>query len=231
MGKYIVYAHIFPNGKRYVGITSQTTERRWQNGKGYKGQPVYNAICKYGWHNVEHRVLYEGLTKEEAEQKEIEIIAEWKTNDRKYGYNIESGGNLNKNLSEETKNKLSIRHKGQIPWIKGKHHTKYSKELNRNKHLGKPAWNKGLEFDDNSRLKMSKSKKDLYEKGWLPVNARSVICLETGIIYKSAREAGRKLNLQGSHISSCCTGNRNTVGGLHFQHYKGGDVYEPELQS
>lgn len=45
MKKYIVYCHIFPNGKRYVGITSQKPNERWRNGRGYKGSnAVYNAI-------------------------------------------------------------------------------------------------------------------------------------------------------------------------------------------
>lgn len=32
---YTVYMHTTPNGKRYIGITAQTVERRWQNGYGY----------------------------------------------------------------------------------------------------------------------------------------------------------------------------------------------------
>lgn len=230
MKRYIVYCHIFPNGKRYVGITSQSINRRWQNGEGYKGQIVYNAIQKYGWHNVEHKILYENLTKIEAENKEKQIISEWKTNCRDFGYNVEGGGNLKKEISEETRLKLSLSHKGQIPWIKGKKHTQLSNEINRQKHLGRKAWNKGLLFNETSKSKMSKSKKELYEKGWLPANTKKVICVDTGKIYDSARAAARQLNINSAHISSCCTGKRKSVGGLHFQHFKGGDVYEPKTR-
>ena len=38
--------HIFPNGKRYIGITSRKPTERWHNGKGYKKQFVYKAIKK-----------------------------------------------------------------------------------------------------------------------------------------------------------------------------------------
>jgi len=90
---YVVYVHIFPNSKRYVGITQQKPEWRWSNGEGYKDQPlVYNAIRKYGWHNVEHKILYTNLTKAEACAKEIELIAEWQTTDDAFGYNLTSGG-------------------------------------------------------------------------------------------------------------------------------------------
>jgi len=42
------------------------------------------------------------------------------------------------------------------------------------------------------------------------------MCLETGIIYKSAREAAKQLNLNYSKISLVCNGKRKSTGGLHF---------------
>lgn len=87
-----VYIHIFPNGKVYIGQTSQSTAQRWVRGKGYKGQFVERAIKKYGWDNIEHRVLYSGLNEEEANKYEIELIAEYKSNDERYGYNLQAGG-------------------------------------------------------------------------------------------------------------------------------------------
>lgn len=68
MKKWIVYVHIFPNGKKYFGITSKRPNARWEGGSGYgKNQPVMQAaIAKYGWENVEHEILFEGLSHEEA---------------------------------------------------------------------------------------------------------------------------------------------------------------------
>ena len=107
---YVVYKHIFPNGKVYIGITMQNIKRRWRyNGSGYSKSQVkiYNAIKKYGWENVKHEILYEKLSKEEAEQKEIELIKKYNSNDDMYGYNIENGGNHKGKVSNETKQKLS----------------------------------------------------------------------------------------------------------------------------
>ena len=224
MNNYVVYVHIFPNNKRYVGITRQDPQRRWQNGNGYKGQVVYEAIKKYKWHNIEHKILYYNLSKSDAEKYEIELIKEWKTNNKNYGYNIEAGGNANKQISDETRQKLSEAHKGQIPWIKGKHHSENSKLKNKNKHLGKTSWNKGLKFSEQSRNKMSNAKKELYNSGWLPSNTKKVVCLQTGQVFNSAYDASRLLGLNRSHITSCCTGKRKSTGGYNFEYWKGGDA-------
>lgn len=99
MKKFCVYMHIFPNGKKYIGITSKPPNRRWQKGTGYDrvGQPaMYNAIQKYGWGNVSHEILFEGMSLKEAQEKEKELIAQYKTNctryGSRYGYNMTDGG-------------------------------------------------------------------------------------------------------------------------------------------
>ena len=64
---YCVYIHYFPNGKYYVGI-SRSLQTRWNHdGKAYReNKKMYEAIQKYGWKNVRHRVICANLTKEEA---------------------------------------------------------------------------------------------------------------------------------------------------------------------
>lgn len=114
MNNYTVYKHTFPNKKIYIGITRQEINKRWgKNGNCYKKQKqMKNAINKYGWGNILHEVLFTNLTKEEAEQKEIELIAYYKSNTKKYGYNIANGGNCKESFSERTKKKISKAHKG-----------------------------------------------------------------------------------------------------------------------
>lgn len=98
--KWCVYVHIFPNGKKYFGITSKSPKKRWQNGSGYKKEGntsiIYNAILKFGWDNIKHIILYDGLSKEEACILEKKLIAENKINVRRYGnrygYNMTDGG-------------------------------------------------------------------------------------------------------------------------------------------
>lgn len=60
---YKVYMHKFPDDKVYVGLTKQTLAERWGNkGYGYHKQPLYNAIQKFGWDNIEHILIADGLT-------------------------------------------------------------------------------------------------------------------------------------------------------------------------
>lgn len=112
---YTVYMHTSPSGKRYIRITSQLPKERWQNGRGYSyNSYFYNAINKYSWKNIKYEILFEGLTKEEAEQKEIELIAKYKSNQREFGYNIDNGGSCVGRMSEETKQKISETHIGLL---------------------------------------------------------------------------------------------------------------------
>jgi group I intron endonuclease len=138
MADYSIYKHTLPkeiSGKNndmfYIGITMQDVKKRWANGHGYKSTPrFYNAIQKYGWNNFSHEILFEDLTKEEAERREIELIAYYKSNQRDFGYNISNGGECIGKHSEETKQKMKENHadfSGENHPLYGKHHSNETK--------------------------------------------------------------------------------------------------------
>lgn len=113
---FCVYVHTNKiNGKKYVGVTGQDPEKRWNNGKGYtKRQPhMYNAIQKWGWDNFEHQILISDISVEDASFIEQALIAEWNLQDPQYGYNAQSGGLTHATLSDEIKEKISKAHKGR----------------------------------------------------------------------------------------------------------------------
>ena len=87
-----VYVHIFPNGKKYVGITSKPVNKRWANGHGYKGQLVGRAIEKYGWENIQHDILKEKCEFDEAAKLQSYYIQKFKSDYREFGYNLTTGG-------------------------------------------------------------------------------------------------------------------------------------------
>lgn len=187
--KYVVYCHTNKiNGKRYVGITCQKPTERWKNGRGYIGcTEFYNAILKYGWEEFSHEILFENLTKEEAEQKEIYLIEKWQLTNSKQGYNLALGGLINY-PTEEMRKKLS--------------------DANR----GKPSWNKGKCLTDKHRKKLSEAKKD-----FTPSNKKNILCVETGKVYKSITDASKDTNADRSNISAVCNGRLRKTKGLHFR--------------
>lgn len=85
---YFVYKHTCPNGKIYIGITGCTPEVRWQGGYGYKDNGrFFKDILDYGWRNIKHEILAQGLTKEEALKMESAQIILHNSMLPQYGYN------------------------------------------------------------------------------------------------------------------------------------------------
>jgi len=177
--KYKVYKHTNKiNGKVYIGITHYTNpNERWKNGLGYRPYTknavshLHYAIEKYGWDNFEHEILYSGLSYEEACNKELELISEYKSTDRKYGYNKHPGGLAGVPLTEEAKIKISIANKGVNNGMYGKtgiQHPMYNKKLPeefrekmRTAHKGQTPWNKGKVgiYSEEARKKISEAHK------------------------------------------------------------------------
>ena len=71
---YIVYVHITPEGMHYYGVT-YNVEKRWRcNGILYRGTTLQPFIEKYGWENIQHKVLYENLSYDDALKIEDSLI-------------------------------------------------------------------------------------------------------------------------------------------------------------
>lgn len=206
---YFVYKHTTPNGKVYIGITSVEPKRRWQSGWGYRTQLFYRAIQKYGWENIEHEVLYSGLSKAEAEQKEIELITAYRSNQKEYGYNVDNGGNSVGKLSDATKEKLRENHTG----IK---RTTETKEKLRHTHL--KLWN-SEEYRRNRatayQMRREKNGYAAYKPG------KPVVCVETNQTFARIKDASESMGICDECIRKCCNGLRRTAGGFHWEFVQG----------
>lgn len=110
-------------------------------------------------------------------------------------YAVEPHHMLGKHLSKETREKISKANKGKE--ILPETREKISKALT------------GIK-----RGSLSKERKAFLQT----VKAIPVKCIETGIVYFSASEAARQLNLNPTHICSCCKGERYTHGNLHWEY-------------
>lgn len=91
-GKYIVYMHEVPNGKRYVGTTTTTLSHRWKQGLGYdKNSRFWTDILEYGWENIRHYLIAIVDSKDLAKTIESLYIRKYQTTDESHGYNRSLG--------------------------------------------------------------------------------------------------------------------------------------------
>ena len=195
--KYIIYMHKLKKDNRlYIGITCQEPKKRWQNGLGYKHSSYFrNAIKKYGWNNFEHIILYNNLTREEAQSKEIELIKKYKSNIKGYGFNINEGG-FAPTITEEQKRKISNTEKGKIVSEETIEKIKKSKRERMN------------------TIGLTEKQKEWYKRKIKPI-----ICIETNVIYQGQKEL-KENGFNAGNIQLVCNNKRKTADGYHWKYYK-----------
>jgi group I intron endonuclease len=230
---WCVYKHTNKaNGKVYIGITCKKPERRWEAGNGYRHNAhMDSAIKKFGWDNFDHEVLYEGLSEDEALDLERKLISEYQSADRRYGYNIEAGGrkkgsysaetlekmrqrmlgpnnhNYGKHLSEETRRKLSECNRGERHPKYGTHHSEETRRKLSEQKRGDKNWNYGKKTPEEVKEKMRNR-----------AQCKRTLCVETGVVYRSVREASRQTGINIAGICLACRGERlKTAGGYHWK--------------
>lgn len=228
--EYNLYLHIFPHGKVYVGITRQSPEQRWANGKGYQKskQPImHNAICKYGWDKIQHIILHKNLDELTAKQLEIIYITEvFHSNNRQFGYNRTDGGDgiLGYKHTEETLFKISKaskelwkdpKHKEKMSIIRsGENNPNYGKVLSK-KHkqilsecakqrVGNKNSFYGKHHSEETKRKVSEAKKAQNLIGSKNPQSKPVRCIELNKVFESASLAAQWVGASRSTITNAC---------------------------
>lgn len=227
--EWSVYKHTSPNGKIYIGITHQKPEKRWLCGHGYKRNThFWKAIQKFGWNNFTHEILATGLTQQQAEKMEKDLVREYNSTDKNRGYNVAEGGhalteasrekigatrkerrikpwNTGKHLSQQTRDKISEANKGNsnhVVWTdEQKERVRATKVGENNPNYGKPM--------------TEETKQRLRALNEIPVVQ---ICEDGDRVFKSAKEAGEKTGIANCNITRVCKGQRATAGGYAWRY-------------
>lgn len=232
-----VYCHTNKfNGKKYIGFTSQKPEVRWKNGYGYKLTTYFrNAIDKWGWNSFVHEVLFTGLSEEEAKQIEKDLIAEYHTNDKRYGYNLTIGGEGTNGYHHTDEAKENMRNKklGSDGYWTGKHLSDEHKEKLSKSHIGENA---GVPRSEETKRKISEThKKNGKNKGKkMPEEQKELISANSPFkkkvaqvdvvtgniinIFDSLTEAAKFAGVDLTCIVKCCKGRIKTSGGFIWKY-------------
>ena len=221
---------------------------------------MYRAIQKYGWDNFEHIIFANDLSEEQAKHIEMLLIALYKTNCSKYnnpayGYNMTDGGDgsIGHKHSNETRKKMSdiAKHRFSIPENNPMYDKKHSEETRhkisekrkgsnlpedvkekiRQSNSGKNNHFYGIHrFGDTNPMYGKRHSEDAKRKMSENRNCEKVICVETGIVYINASEAGRQTGIDRSQIAACYRKDSgvHTAGGFHWKYekYKDDESYK-----
>lgn len=223
--KGAIYAHINKiNGKVYIGQTKQTLQKRWGRGSEYSTcTHFYKAIQKYGWDNFQHIVLECGLNDDEINEKEEYWINYY--NSIENGYNIKKGGG-NIPFTEEHKNNISIGltktcgHKVICLNTKKIYDSINSAKKDTGaEHIEKCCLGKlqsaGRDAEGNALIWRYIEDYNPEEKIEIKKQIRKktpILCVTTGEIYSSIKEASRQTNIDNGSICKCCNGKRKSAG-------------------
>lgn len=222
---YSVYIHTFPNGKKYIGVTSLKPELRWgANGCNYKNPYMVNAIKKYGWDNIAHEIVAENLTVDQASQMEIELIQKYNSADKRYGYNISLGGVESKICSEQTKEKLRQANLGKVmseeskrkigEFNRGRHPTEEALQHMREAQKKSFANGNNAMHSPEARAKMAQKKKGRKLPDYITQKASEakyhpVKNIKTEVVYESIKAACEDTGLNRGTIIRQCRGKTN----------------------
>ena len=236
---YTIYRCIAPDGKCYIGMTQQTLAARFKNGLGYKRLYFGTAIAKYGWKSISHEILCKCETKDEAEQKEREYIAKYKSDQPDFGYNREGGGSNMKQVSLATRTLMSINHadfSGENSYFYGKKHSEETKRKISNKLkgllVGERNGRYGKHWDDVGKQKISDARKgkmtgsDNHKSRPISQYTKDGVFIKT---YICILDAARELNLvKGAdcHIAGCAKGKLKSAYGFVWKYADGGGINE-----
>lgn len=223
------------NGKRYVGITNKTIQKRWdrhcKDAMNGATNLLQRAIRKYGKSAFTIVELHTYASAVEAKSDEIRLIAELKTfsfDVDSLGYNMTRGGDgaIGYRFSDEQKAKMSARAKESNP-MRGKMHSEETKRQMSESHkltihspetleqmqlrcaqMGKR--NTGKKHSEQARKNMSEGHK-------IPIQQCSI----DGVLvaeYPSALDAEASTGVKRQHIWRCCNGIRKSAKGFTWRY-------------
>lgn len=224
-----VYRHIRldKNEPFYIGIGADDLGRRAHDKKARRSEWWNRIVDKHGYIV---QILFEDVSIEFAKEKEKEFIALYGRLDLGTGTlcNLTDGGD---GISGWKAPIETIQRMKQAAKIRGTHMLNTPEviakraESNRGKKRTPEqceklsAWQRGItrKREDVEKMRATKLLPENVEKSRNQPNCKKVMCIENQVVYRSAAEAARQLNVSRSAVSDCCLGRRDMTKGLTFK--------------
>lgn len=221
--KWIIYMYTFPNGKRYVGKSIRSLNRRQGSlFNRYENSPaLWNAIQKYGIDSIEQEILIEEyMTDEDACNLEQEFIELYRTNINRYnnpkrGYNLTDGG---EGLSgwHPSEERLQVLREQMYSFHEQRRGTHHSEEAIRKMREAKLGVKRGPMSEETKRkIALANSRENMSEETARRRSAAvkkrvEAIHNETGEVLEidSVEEASEYFGVANSCISKWANGHR-----------------------
>ena len=185
----IVYMCKFPNDKMYIGKTIYDLEHRknqhLSDMKRDKNSKVfYNAIKKYGWDNLNWYIIDISNTEEELLEKEKYWIEYYNTYihfENSMGYNTTLGGEGTSGymFSEELKQQMSERTRGENNPFYGRNHSQSTKEKQSKIKIGKYEGKHNPNYNNKWNNKQKQHNSELNKGKLIGENNPAIIITET----------------------------------------------------
>ena len=165
------------NGKSYIGQSTNITQRLSRHKSElrhnkHQNLHLQNAWNKHGEHSFLFNIL-EYCNIDELDDIERYYINIWNLTNSQYGYNVESGGNLNKTLSEKTRKKISESKKGKTHSLEtrkkmSENNARYWEGKKRSKRTKKKISESMSEVHNTTGFfRVSKNKKNSCKQGFI----------------------------------------------------------------
>ena len=190
------------NMKKYIGqsvdVKSRIRNHKWALKHGcHYNDHLQKSFDKYGVDAFVFDVVCE-CDENQLDELERFYIALYHCIDPNFGYNAETGGNLNKHWSDELREKMSEKRSGENSGMWGKKHTEETKSIMRKKALGRKMTDE------------AKAKSSISHKGKL---AKALYCIEADMEFASSLEAAEFAGLKSrSSIFECLAGRKSYAG-------------------
>lgn len=200
---YIYKITCIPSKKVYIGQTNNKKRRLSEHKTELRHnrhhcQYMQNAFNVYGENNFSFEIIEECDTKD-IDDRERYWIELYKANDKRYGFNSESGGHNNKTLSDEHKMKISAKVKGDKNPMYGVHR------------MGKnnPFYGKCLSEEAKEILR--KKAKERYDTHSVFLNSKESITKRS--ISNTGKKRSKEFRERMSEIASERIGDKNSFYG------------------